>query len=113
VALAGLRLVDEEPWRRDKLRQLGQYLRQQLGGLGLNLLSQEGAIIPILVGEADKSLAMGRALLRAGVLAPAIRPPTVPEGTSRIRLTVTAAHEMADMDQAAQAIAAAAREVGI
>ncbi len=113
VAAAALSLVDEEPWRRDKLSQLGQRLRAQLSGLGLTLLSQEGAIVPLLVGGAEKSLAMGRALLAGGVLAPAIRPPTVPPGTSRIRLTVTAAHEMADMDQAAQAIAAAAREVGL
>jgi 7-keto-8-aminopelargonate synthetase-like enzyme len=113
VSLAGLRLVDEEPWRRHKLHELGQYLRQRLSGQGLRLLSQEGAIVPLLVGQAEKSLVMARALLAAGVLAPAIRPPTVPEGTSRIRLTVTAAHEMADMDQAAGAIAEAAREVGL
>lgn len=113
VAQAGLALVDEEPWRRDKLRQLCGHFRQRLSGLGLSLLSQEGAIIPLLVGGAAESLAMGQALLRHGVMAPAIRPPTVPEGTSRIRLTVTAGHEMADMDQAAQAIAAAAQEVGL
>ncbi|MFH1033858.1 MAG: 8-amino-7-oxononanoate synthase [Pseudomonadota bacterium] len=110
VALASLGLVDEEPWRRDKLRELCQHLRSRLAGLGLNLLSQEGAIVPILVGSAEKSLAMGRALLDQGVLAPAIRPPTVPAGTSRIRLTVTAAHQMADMEQAARAIAQAAQE---
>lgn len=61
--VAGRALVDEEPWRRDKLRQLGQRPHELLREQGLRVLSREGAIILVLVGEAQKSLAMGKALL--------------------------------------------------
>jgi 8-amino-7-oxononanoate synthase len=111
VALAGLELVDAEPWRRDKLRKLCALLRQLLAEAGLRALGQEGPIIPVLVGEADKAVALGEALRRRGVFAPAVRPPTVPPGTSRIRLTVTAAHEEQDMEAAALALAQAVREM--
>ncbi|CAO0820542.1 hypothetical protein DFAR_1680002 [Desulfarculales bacterium] len=113
VAAADLRLVDEKTWWRDKLHQLGPHLRARLGDLGLRVLFQDGAIIPLLMGGAEKSLAIGQALPTAGALTQAFQPPTVPPGTSRVRLTVTAAYEMADMDQDTLAIAAAAQEVGI
>ncbi len=112
VARAGLELVDAEPWRRDKLRELGAMLREELGKAGFEVLSQEGPIVPVLVGRAASAVALGEALRGRGVFAPAVRPPTVPQGTSRIRLTVTAAHEKQDMQMAAQALAQAASKVG-
>ena len=113
VAQAGLELVDQEPWRRDRLRELGQALRSHLADAGLTALSQEGPIVPVLVGNAARTVALGQALIAKGVFAPAVRPPTVPAETSRIRLTVTAAHEMQDMEMAAHALAEAAQEVGL
>lgn len=109
----GLRLVDEEPWRRGKLHQLCAYFRKRLDQAGFSLGSLAGPIIPLLVGPADKAMTMGLALQERGVLAPAIRPPTVPEGTSRIRLTVTAAHSEEDLDQAVLALVMAAQEAGL
>ncbi len=113
AANAALGLVDEEPWRREKLRRLSAWFRGELTGLGFTLLSEAGPIIPLLVGDSHQALAMGQALLRHGVLAPAMRPPTVPAGTSRLRLTVTAAHETGDLEQALEAIARAAKEVDL
>jgi glycine C-acetyltransferase/8-amino-7-oxononanoate synthase len=113
AAAEALRLVDEEPWRREKLHRLSAGFRQELQGLGFVLLSDSGPIIPLLVGDSHQALAMGQALLKLGVLAPAMRPPTVPMGTSRLRLTVTAAHEPQDLEQALSAITQAAKEVGL
>lgn len=113
VALAALELVDAEPQRRQKLHRLCALLRGLLAEHGFGLLSQAGPIIPILAGPANKALALARALLERGVFAPAIRPPTVPPGSSRLRLAVSAAHEEEDMHLAARALAAAAAEVGL
>jgi 8-amino-7-oxononanoate synthase len=65
------------------------------------------------VGEARQTLALAKALLDRGVYVPAIRPPTVPEGTCRLRFTVTAAHKPEDIDQAVSALAAASKEIGL
>jgi 7-keto-8-aminopelargonate synthetase-like enzyme len=67
----------------------------------------------VLVGEARRALALAKALLDKGVYVPAIRPPTVPEGTCRLRFTVTAAHKPEDIDQAIDALAAAVKETGL
>jgi len=113
AAAEALRVVEDEAHLRHKLHGLCALLRGLLEEGGLRLLSPAGPIIPILVGDAHRALAMGQALLAEGVFAPAIRPPTVPQGSSRIRLTVTAAHEEADMRFAARAVLRAAREVGL
>ncbi|MCA1906262.1 MAG: 8-amino-7-oxononanoate synthase, partial [Desulfarculus sp.] len=113
AALAGLEVIQDEPWRRERLRRLCAGFRARLAGMGFTLLSEAGPIVPLLVGEARQSLAMAEALLRLGVLAPAMRPPTVPEGTSRIRLTVTAAHGEPELELAAAALKAAAEEIGL
>jgi glycine C-acetyltransferase/8-amino-7-oxononanoate synthase len=113
AAAEALRLVDDEPWRREKLHRLSAQFRGELTGLGFRLLSETGPIVPLLVGDSHQALALGQALLKLGVLAPAMRPPTVPSGTSRIRFTVTAAHEPRDLEQALTAIKRAAKEVGL
>ena len=113
VARAALCLVDEEPELRQRLRNLCTRLRTGIEGLGLSIASLEGPIIPVLVGEARSALALAKALLDRGVYVPAIRPPTVPDGTCRLRFTVTAAHKPADIDQAVDALAAAVKETGL
>jgi 8-amino-7-oxononanoate synthase len=113
VAGAALELVDQLPQLREKLHALSTLLRGLLQERGFELLSQAGPIIPILLGPADKALTLGQALLERGVFAPAIRPPTVPEGSSRLRLAVSAAHEESDMHLAARALSEAAQEIGL
>lgn len=112
VALAGLELVDSEPQRRERLHSLAALLRGLLAEQGLTLLSDSGPIVPVLAGSAQRALALARALWQRGVFAPAVRPPTVPEGSSRLRLAVSAAHQEEDMHLAARALVAAMREVG-
>lgn len=113
VAQAALGLVDAEPWRRDKLHQLSARLRRNFMDMGFRMLSREGPIVPVLVGEAGKAAELAEGLWREGVFAPAIRPPTVAQGTSRIRFSVTAAHSEEDMDYTAEALAKASQEAGL
>jgi 8-amino-7-oxononanoate synthase len=84
AALAALRIVRSDEGRslRDRLRALVEALRPR----------HPSPIIPVIVGEADRALERSAALLEEGFLVPAIRPPTVPHGTSRLRVTVSAAH---------------------
>jgi 8-amino-7-oxononanoate synthase len=96
---AALRCVIEDQWRRDKLAGLITHFRSGAEQLGLQLMPSETPIQPIHVGEADKALAMSRALEVQGMLVTAIRPPTVPRGGSRLRVTLSANHEEADIDR--------------
>ena len=113
AAREAFKLVDEEPWRIKKLHDLSGRLRDKLLAQGFKLLSSRGPIVPVLVGGAEDAVALAEALWRRGVFAPAIRPPTVAPGASRIRVTVTAAHTEDDVDLAAWALGAAAGEVGL
>jgi 8-amino-7-oxononanoate synthase len=95
---AALKLVDAEPWRRDKLQDLVARFRDGATQLGLELMDSPTPIQPILVGDNDTALAMSEALWEQGILVTAIRPPTVPAGTARLRVTLSAAHEEGDVD---------------
>ena len=87
--------------------------RQRLKDSGLNTGDSDSQIVPIIVGESAQTLSFARRLRDRGILAIAIRPPTVPEGSARIRLAVTLAHTEEDLEWAASEIAAAAAEEGI
>ncbi|WP_370606058.1 8-amino-7-oxononanoate synthase [Solemya velum gill symbiont] len=96
---AALRCVMEDQWRRDKLAVLISRFRSGAEQLGLNLMPSETPIQPVLVGEADKALSMSQALEEQGLLVTAIRPPTVPRNSSRLRVTLSANHEETDIDK--------------
>jgi len=96
---ASLRLVTEEPWRRDRLAQLVTRLREGMAAIGLPLMPSTTAIQPLLLGEPARALRWSEALLQAGVLVTAIRPPTVPRGSARLRITLSAAHQEDDVDR--------------
>jgi len=98
AALAALGLVKTEGWRRDKLDELIARFRSGAAQLGIDLLESATPIQPLVVGEPGRALALSRALEARGLLVGAIRPPTVPRGTSRLRVTLTAAHEVDDVD---------------
>lgn len=93
-----LRLVEGEPWRRQHLRDLVQRLRAGLDSLGLATLPSTTPIQPVIVGAADDALALSEVLFAKGFYVPAIRPPTVPAGSSRLRITLSAAHAQQDID---------------
>jgi 7-keto-8-aminopelargonate synthetase-like enzyme len=84
-----------------------------LNRFGYNTLNSQTQIIPVVIGDASRTLEMSRLLLREGVFATPIRPPTVPEGTCRIRITVMASHTREDLDFAAGAFEKAGRSLGI
>ncbi|HAK94760.1 MAG TPA: 8-amino-7-oxononanoate synthase [Planctomycetes bacterium] len=87
--------------------------RNALGNAGLDTGPSRTQIIPVMAGDNERALAFARALGDSGILAVAVRPPTVPPGTARLRLSVTLAHTDEDLARAAAAIAAAARQVGV
>lgn len=95
---ASLRLVQSENWRREKLHTLIARFRQGASQLGLKLMDSITPIQPLLVGNALEALRLSEALLERGILISAIRPPTVPEGTARLRITLSAAHSEEQVD---------------
>lgn len=112
-ALTALDVLEANPSLPVKVQENARYLRHQLNKLGYNTLNSQTQIIPVLIGEAAHALKMSHLLLQEGVLATAIRPPTVPEGTCRVRITVMATHTQQDLDFALRAIEKAGRSLGI
>ena len=105
---AALRLAEAEDWRREKLQALIARLRGGAAQLGLTLMPSETPIQPLLVGEPGRAVALSEALLAHGILVTAIRPPTVPAGGARLRITLSAAHAEADVDRLLAALEAEA-----
>ena len=99
AALEAVQLAQTEGWRRQKLASLIARFRRGATELGLPLATSTSAIQPLLLGSADAALAAAQALERQGLLVSAIRPPTVPTGQARLRITLSAAHEEAHVDR--------------
>ena len=112
-ALAALDIVEREPERRQRLWDNTRFLSDGLRGLGYRLGETRSQILPIIVGDARQTMSLAEAVLRRGVFAHGIRPPTVPEGTSRIRVTPMATHTGAQLERTLDAFAAAGKEVGV
>jgi 8-amino-7-oxononanoate synthase len=96
-----------ETWRREKLSALIAHFREGAKRRGITLLPSSTPIQPVLIGDAAQASAMSQALESAGFYAPAIRPPTVAEGTARLRVTLTAAHAESDVEALLDGIARA------
>ncbi len=101
---AALRLVRADEWRREKLHSSIARFRRSALQLGLPLPESSSAIQPVLLGSAAESLAVAQALEVRGLLVTAIRPPTVRAATSRLRITLSAAHDDADVDRLLDAL---------
>ncbi len=102
---ASLRLVQREPWRRAHLQSLITHFRTRAAALGLVLMDSSSPIQPLLLGDEARALAVSEQLAARGLLVIAIRPPTVPAGSSRLRITLSAAHSLADVDRLLDALA--------
>ncbi|MCK5893875.1 MAG: 8-amino-7-oxononanoate synthase [Endozoicomonadaceae bacterium] len=106
-----LRLVQEESWRRTHLTKLINRFRAGCGASDIPLTSSFTAIQPIMVGSADCALAMSHALSEAGILVTAIRPPSVPRGSARLRVTLSAAHTLEQVDRLLVALEQVTRKI--
>ena len=104
ATMKSLEIVKEESWRRERLAELVQQFRSSMSELGFTLMDSSSPIQPIVVGEPSIALRLSEALEKQGLLVTAIRPPTVPEGTSRLRVTFSAAHETEDVDRLVDAL---------
>ncbi len=87
-----LQLLEKESWRREKLQSLIRQFRKGAEELGLDLMDSMTAIQPVVIGSSEQTLVLSEKLLEKNILISAIRPPTVPEGTSRLRITFSATH---------------------
>lgn len=104
ATLTSLQIVKEDTQRRIHLQSLIEQFRHGAQQLGFELMQSSTPIQPIVVGEAAKALSMAEALNKKGLHVTAIRPPTVPEGTSRLRVTLSASHSAAHVNQLLQAL---------
>lgn len=92
AAAAALGLVRREPWRRERVREIARTVARELCGLGFDTREPCAAIVPVVVGDAREAVELSARVLDRGVFCPAIRPPSVAEGTSRLRVTLMATH---------------------
>lgn len=113
AAVAALHIVQREPERRHRLWDNRERLFTGLRGLGFTLAPTASPIMPILIGSAETAVRFAEQLLANDVCAPAVRPPTVPAETSRIRVTVTSEHTSAHIDQALAAFERAGQATGV
>lgn len=113
AAEAALDIIEADPSLADTLAERARIFRELLAACGLDTGPSVSHIIPITVGDNDTALKLSAALLEDGILAVAIRPPTVPEGTARLRLSITLAQTAPDLQRAADTIAAHARKLGV
>lgn len=98
-ALAALEIIQTTPELRQRLWENIQYLRKGLQKLGFDTMESQTQIIPVFIGEDDKTMQVAKFLYENGIFAPGIRPPTVPRGTSRIRLSLMATHTKSQIDK--------------
>ncbi|MCG7866325.1 MAG: aminotransferase class I/II-fold pyridoxal phosphate-dependent enzyme, partial [Candidatus Thiodiazotropha taylori] len=99
-----LRIAQQESWRRERLTQLIGRFRQAGEAMGLPLMPSETPIQPLLTGSAEQALQWSRQLEEKGILVTAIRPPTVPEGQARLRITFSANHTERQLDRLLDAL---------
>ena len=105
ATLAALRLAREEGWRRERLATLIARFRSAAADLGLRLVPSATPIQPVIAGDARAALAAAEQLFARGLWVSAIRPPTVPAGSARLRITFSAAHREQDVDRLLEALA--------
>jgi glycine C-acetyltransferase/8-amino-7-oxononanoate synthase len=111
AGLAALELLVEEPRRVDRLQRNARIMREALTEQGMRTGASTTQVLPLVVGEADDAVRVCERALERGVFAQAIRPPTVPEGSSRLRLAVMASHTRTELQEAAVVLAEAIRAI--
>lgn len=105
ATLKSLQLLQTESWRREHLNRLIARFRSGAAEIGLRLMDSPTPIQPILVGDSERALKLSALLKERGLLVGAIRPPTVPTGSARLRVTLSAAHSEAQLERLLAALA--------
>lgn len=105
ATLKSLQLLRTESWRREHLNTLIARFREGAAAIGLTLMDSATPIQPILIGDSERALRLSALLRERGLLVSAIRPPTVPAGSARLRVTLSAAHSEAQLELLLQALA--------
>ncbi len=115
ASLAALNIVDSSEGLelRRRLADNSHFFRESLRASGFDTLGSATQIVPLLVGDAKKTMAFSRLLLERGIFVQGIRPPTVPKGTSRLRCTLMAPHSRQDLVQAVKTISEVGKELGV
>ena len=113
AARAALAVLEAEPERRERLWENIRRMARGLEAIGAETMESTTQIFPLLVGGDAETMAFSDALLEAGLFAQGIRPPTVPKGTARLRLTVTAALESGEIDRALEILEKVGRRQGV
>jgi 8-amino-7-oxononanoate synthase len=108
--LKSLELIERDVWRRSHLRALIAAFKAGIGDSGWRLLPSDTAIQPLVIGGSSEAVAVSAALAERGLLVPAIRPPTVPQGTARLRISLSADHALEDVERLAAALIALGRQ---
>jgi 8-amino-7-oxononanoate synthase len=111
--LAALELLEAQPERVEKLAANATTLRRSLAAEGLEAGDSSSQIVPVEVGDPERTMELCERILERGVFAQGIRPPTVPPGTSRLRFTVMSTHRREELERAARIVGTAARELGV
>ncbi|MGD8347960.1 MAG: 8-amino-7-oxononanoate synthase [Gammaproteobacteria bacterium] len=99
ATLKALEIIETETWRREKLNQSIAYFRERAAAAGFEPSRSHTAIQPLVIGDNHRAVQLGDALFERGIHVTAIRPPTVPEGSARLRVTLSALHELAHIDR--------------
>lgn len=113
VSLAALDIVRTEPQRRSTLMEHAAWLRDSLGRAGFDVANHPTQIVSLILGEPRTATAFSDCLMERGIFVTAIRPPTVPAGTSRLRISLMATHTRGDLEFAVSEITAVGRELGV
>lgn len=108
---AALEIAGSDPERRERVLELSRLLRRRLRSLDLDTLDSAGPIVPVILGDNRRALAVAQRLREQGLDVRALRPPTVPAGTARLRISVHANHSVEQLDRLCQALAEALETV--
>lgn len=111
ATLKSMELLRSEGWRREHLQRLVARLREGAAQIGLTLMDSPTPIQPVLIGDSARALRLSALLRERGILVGAIRPPTVPAGSARLRITLSAAHSEAQLERLLQVLAESWRQL--
>ena len=112
ATLKSLAIVKEENWRRERLQNHIKYFRDQAQSIGYQLCDSSTAIQPVIIGDSQQAVSMSIALKEKGILITAIRPPTVPQGSARLRITFSAQHTQEDIERLLETLSQIRRSEG-